>query len=97
MMQHRSFSTSTCAAKYFKVTLKRSTIGLPKEYRAATLTLGLVRLHQSKYHPVNPSTAGHILKLKELVHVEQVASIPTAEEIKAAKPPRGYKVVGSLL
>ncbi|KAI9025993.1 hypothetical protein CLU79DRAFT_744096 [Phycomyces nitens] len=95
-MQRRLFTTSAPAANYFKVTLKRSTIGLSDDFRAATLTLGLVRLHQTTYQPVNPSTAGLILKLKELVKVEHVASIPTPEEIKAAKPPRGYKVVGRM-
>ncbi|KAG0175255.1 hypothetical protein DFQ28_002115 [Apophysomyces sp. BC1034] len=98
MHQHRLFSTTTAsAAKYFKVTLTRSTIGLSKDYRAAAKTLGLHRLHQTTYQPVNASSAGLILKLKELVKVQNVESIPTREELDAAKPARGFKVVGSML
>ncbi|KAI8366678.1 uncharacterized protein BYT42DRAFT_587489 [Radiomyces spectabilis] len=96
-MQQRLFTSSAAVAKYYKVTLKRSTIGLSQDYRAAAKTLGLVRLHQTTYQPVNPSTAGLILKLKELVHVENVASIPTKEQLLAAKPERGYKVINNIL
>ncbi|KAI8052618.1 uncharacterized protein B0P05DRAFT_562179 [Gilbertella persicaria] len=96
MLTRRLFSTSTkTAADYYKITLKRSTIGLPQDVRAASKTLGLFRLHQTSYKPVNASTAGLILKLKELVQVQVVDHIPTKEELKAAKPARGYTVVGS--
>ncbi|SAM06835.1 hypothetical protein [Absidia glauca] len=95
MMQLRSLSTTSAAANYYKVTLKRSTIGLSKDYRAAAHTLGLYRLHQTTYQPVNASTAGSILKLKELLRVENVDAIPTKEDLLAAKPARGYQVIGS--
>lgn len=96
MMNRRLFSTSTkAAADYYKITLKRSAIGLPQDIRAASKTLGLVRLHQTSYKPVNASNAGLILKLKELVHVEVVDHIPTREEVAATKPSRGYTIVGS--
>ncbi|CAO3630684.1 unnamed protein product [Mucor fragilis] len=89
MMQRRLFTSSAkTAADYYKITLKRSAIGLPQDIRAASKTLGLVRLHQTSYKPVNASNAGLILKLKELVQVQVVDHIPTAEELKAAKPPR---------
>ncbi|KAI7905591.1 uncharacterized protein BX663DRAFT_429444 [Cokeromyces recurvatus] len=98
MLTRRLFSTSTAvAADYYKVTLKRSTIGLPKDIRTTTKSLGLFRLHQTTYKPVNASNAGLILKLKELVEVKLVDHIPTKEELKAFKPPRGYTVVGSKL
>lgn len=98
MLHRRLFSSSAkTAADYYKVTLKRSAIGLPQDIRAASKTLGLVRLHQTSYKPVNASNAGLILKLKELVKVEVVDHIPTTEELKAAKPPRGYTVVGRKL
>ncbi|KAI9270476.1 hypothetical protein BDA99DRAFT_557301 [Phascolomyces articulosus] len=88
----RSFSTSAnAAAQYYKVTLTRSTIGLSKDYRAAAQTLGLFRLNQTTYQPVNASTAGLILKLKEIVRVQNVDHIP--EKINQ-KTERGYKVVG---
>ncbi|KAI7882709.1 hypothetical protein K492DRAFT_176060 [Lichtheimia hyalospora FSU 10163] len=93
--QQRLFSSSAAAAsKYYKVTLTRSTIGLSKDYRAAAKTLGLHRLNQTKYHTVNPSSAGLILKLKEIVKVENVNAIPEKVSNKAE---RGYKVVGSML
>ncbi|KAI9312205.1 hypothetical protein BX666DRAFT_1989603 [Dichotomocladium elegans] len=99
--QQRLFSSSssaaTAAAKYYKVTLNRSTIGLSKDYRAAAKTLGLHRLHQTTFHPVNASSAGLILKLKEIVKVENVDRIPEKGESLTAKPDRGYKVVGSML
>lgn len=98
MLNRRLFTTSTkAAADYYKITLKRSAIGLPKDIRAASKTLGLFRLHQTSYKPVNASTAGLILKLKELVQVELVDHIPTKEEVAALKPARGYTVVGRKL
>ncbi|KAI8072686.1 hypothetical protein BC940DRAFT_291351 [Gongronella butleri] len=93
-MQQRLFSSTTTAAKYYKITLRRSPIGLPKDHRAAAHTLGLYRLQQTTYHPVNASTAGSILKIKELVHVENVDAIPTKEQLQANKPDRGYEVIG---
>jgi large subunit ribosomal protein L30 len=81
------------ASQFFKISLKRSTIGLAPEFKAAAKTLGLHRSHQTVYRPANSTNAGLILKLKELVKVENVASIPTKEEIKvAAKAPRGYQI-----
>ncbi|KAI9470055.1 MAG: hypothetical protein EXX96DRAFT_390033 [Benjaminiella poitrasii] len=98
MLNRRLFSTSNrLAADYYKVTLKRSTIGLSKDIRATTRTLGLFRLHQTSYKPVNASNAGLILKVKEIVQVDLVNHIPTKEELKASKPPRGYTVVGNKL
>lgn len=98
MLHRRLFTTSTkAAADYYKITLKRSAIGLPQDIRAASKTLGLFRLHQTSYKPVNASTAGLILKLKELVQVELVDHIPTKEEVAALKPARGYTVVGRKL
>ncbi|KAI9474328.1 hypothetical protein BDB00DRAFT_860636 [Zychaea mexicana] len=95
---HRSFSSTASAAKFYKVTLTRSTIGLSKDYRAAAQTLGLFRLNQTSYQPVNPSTAGLILKLKEIVRVQNVDQIPEKTAVAAInKAERGYKVVGRML
>ncbi|CEG72945.1 hypothetical protein RMATCC62417_08418 [Rhizopus microsporus] len=95
MLQRRLFSSTKAAADYYKITLKRSTIGLSKDVRDATKTLGLFRLHQTSYKPVNSCNAGLILKLKEIVKVELIDHIPTKEELSANKPARGYTVVGS--
>lgn len=94
-MNRRLFTTSARAADFYKITLKRSSIGLPQDIKAAAKTLGLVRLQQTSYKPVNASNAGLILKLKELVQVKVVDHIPTAQEIAATKPSRGYTIVGS--
>ncbi|ORZ01693.1 hypothetical protein BCR43DRAFT_487343 [Syncephalastrum racemosum] len=92
--QQRMFSTSASLAKYYKVTLRRSTIGLPKQDRATAKTLGLYRLNQTTYHPVSPSAAGLILKIKEIVKVENVEAIPEKSNTKAD---RGYEVIGNVL
>lgn len=96
-IQRRLYSSSAAGNRFYKITLKRSTIGLPKDYRAAAHSLGLFRLHKPVYKPINASTAGVILKLKELVKVETVDRIPTKEELDALAPPRGYKVIGTKL
>ncbi|KAI8979371.1 hypothetical protein BDF20DRAFT_869142 [Mycotypha africana] len=98
MLHRRFFSTGSAVAEnYYKITLKRSTIGTPSDFRAATKTLGLFRLHQTTYRPVNATNAGLILKLKELVNVEIVDRIPDKSELAAKKPPKGYTVVGNKL
>jgi ribosomal protein L30 len=98
MMHKRLFSSSArSAAEYYKITLKRSSIGLPKDVRAASKTLGLVRLQQTSYKPVNASNAGLILKIKELVQVELVDKIPTKQELDVKKPARGFSVIGNKL
>ncbi|KAI9276624.1 hypothetical protein BY458DRAFT_433449 [Sporodiniella umbellata] len=98
MMTQRMFSSSAnLAAQYYKITLKRSAIGLPEDIRGASKTLGLFRLHQTTYKPVNAGNAGLILKLKELVKVELLDSLPTNAELSANRPARGYSVVGRKL
>ncbi|ORX44580.1 hypothetical protein DM01DRAFT_1312346 [Hesseltinella vesiculosa] len=94
MLQQRFFSATSSASKYYKITLRRSPIGLSKDHRASAQTLGLFKLHQTSYQPANASTAGTILKLKELLQVENVDSIPTKEQLQANKPDRGYQVIG---
>ncbi|RUS33553.1 hypothetical protein BC938DRAFT_471113 [Jimgerdemannia flammicorona] len=89
-----STSDTSTSTSFYKVTLKRSTIGLASTYRAATRTLRLNRLHQTVYHPISPTAAGLILKLKELLKVEIVKRVPTREEERAERsPPKGYRVV----
>ncbi|CAO3687267.1 unnamed protein product [Rhizopus stolonifer] len=98
MLNRQLFSSSTkAAAEYYKITLKRFSIGLPDDIRGASRTLGLFRLHQTTYKPVNAGNAGLILKLKEIVKVELADSIPTKAELAAKKPARGYTVVGRKL
>lgn len=58
------------AAKFFKVTQLRSTIGLPKIYKETLHALGLRRRNQTVYHKISPQQAGQIARVKELVKVE---------------------------
>ncbi|HOJ57139.1 MAG TPA: 50S ribosomal protein L30 [Bacillota bacterium] len=55
-----------------KVTLKRSTIGRPKDQRATVRALGLRKLNQSRYLPDNRAVRGMIIKVAHLVDVEEV-------------------------
>ena len=55
-----------------KVTLRRSTIGRPKDQRATVHALGLRKLNQSRCLPDNPAVRGMIRKVAHLVDVEDV-------------------------
>lgn len=53
---------------------------------------------QSVFHTVSPQTAGMVLKVKELVAVEQVAERKTIQEIRRERSPHpGFIVEGNLL
>lgn len=78
---------------YFRITLHRSAIGLPKRTRGVLAALGLRRRTQTVFHPVSPDFAGMIMKVKELVRVEEVDRPLTKEEVKASRTPdRGFWV-----
>lgn len=48
---------------------------------------------QTVFYPVSPEAAGQIMKVKELVAVEEVAEAKTKDELKAErKPDPGYYV-----
>lgn len=55
-----------------KITLKRSTIGRPKDQRATVRALGLRKLNQSRCLPDNPAVRGMIGKVAHLVDAEEV-------------------------
>ncbi|KAI3617155.1 hypothetical protein CBS9595_003064 [Malassezia furfur] len=63
------------ATTHYRVTLRRSAIGLPKQTSRVLESLGLHKRLQSVYQPQNPATAGAILAVKELVHVENVRAL----------------------
>ncbi|CAG8527213.1 24143_t:CDS:2 [Cetraspora pellucida] len=77
---------------FFKITLRRSPIGLPKKLRAVVKALGLSKLSQTVYHSQTPIIAGMILKVKELLEVKNVKKVPTPEERKHYTEP-GYVVI----
>lgn len=78
---------------YFKITLHRSAIGLPRRTHGVLMALGLRRRNQTVFHPVKPDFAGMIMKVKEIVRVEAVDRALTKAEMKALRtPPTGYWV-----
>jgi ribosomal protein L30 len=72
---------------FFRITLLRSAIGLPERTRGVLASLGLRRRTQTVFHPVEPQFAGMILKVKELVRVEEVPAALSKGEVKAARTP----------
>ncbi|GAB00015.1 uncharacterized protein L969DRAFT_53712 [Mixia osmundae IAM 14324] len=72
----------------FKVTLTRSPIGLPERTKLSLKTLGLKKRMQTVYKPHRPEFAGMILKVKELVTVENV----TAKDVPR-KPAAGFEII----
>ena len=78
---------------FFRITLMRSAIGLPKKTRGVLNALGLRRRSATVFLPVNASTAGQILKVKELIAVSEVEEALTKAEVKAQRTPDpGYYI-----
>jgi large subunit ribosomal protein L30 len=78
---------------FFKITLHRSAIGLPERTRGVLMALGLRRRCQTVFHPVSPQFAGMIMKVKELVKVEEVAKALSKAEMKdLRRPPPGFYI-----
>ncbi|KAJ3361642.1 hypothetical protein GGF32_007110 [Allomyces javanicus] len=105
-MSSAATNAAAAAAKgakpFFRVTLVRSTIGLPAKTRQYAKSLHLTKLHRPVLMPATASSAGNLLKLKELIKVENVA-LPRGvspqralyNEKQARKPFDGFRVVGS--
>ncbi|KAK3684224.1 putative ribosomal protein [Podospora appendiculata] len=72
---------------YFRITLHRSAIGLPKRTNGVLMGLGLRKRNQVVFHPVEPQFAGMIMKVKELVRVEAVDRALTKAELRAERRP----------
>lgn len=72
--------TDNTATTHFRVTLRRSAIGLPKHAGRVLESLGLHKRLQSVYHRQSPDAAGAILAVKELVHVENVRALSAEGE-----------------
>jgi ribosomal protein L30 len=72
---------------YFRITLHRSAIGLPERTRGVLAALGLRRRMQTVFHPVEPQFAGMILKVKELVRVQEVEKALSKMQVKKARTP----------
>lgn len=72
---------------FFKITLIRSAIGLPKKTQGVLKALGLKKRMRTVYHPVSPQAAGQIMKVKELVAVSEVEKSLTASEMRESRKP----------
>lgn len=76
---------------YFRITLMRSGLGLPQKTRGVLAALGLRKRMATVYHPVSQSVAGQILRVKELVDVQEVdTALTTAEQRELRRPDPGY-------
>ncbi|KAG8735829.1 hypothetical protein FRC11_002991, partial [Ceratobasidium sp. 423] len=65
-------STPTQLATHFRITLRRSAIGLPKPSKHTLEALGIHRRGATVFQKHPPEVAGKILRVKELVEVENV-------------------------
>jgi len=82
---------------YFRITLQRSAIGMPKKTQGVLMALGLSRRMKTVIYPVSPEVAGQIMKVKELVSVTEVDKPLTQAELKAERrPDPGYYVESSV-
>ncbi|KAK9458356.1 50s ribosomal protein [Dipodascopsis uninucleata] len=78
---------------FFKVTMHRSAIGLPKQTHSIIKSLGLRKRGSVVYHNIVPSVAGMILAVKEIVRVELVDKKLTPAEHRATmKSNSGYVI-----
>lgn len=75
-----SISGETKPATHYRITLRRSGIGLPEKTNRTLMAMGLKKRLQSIYRPIGPDVAGSILAVKELVHVENVRRLEEDEE-----------------
>lgn len=76
---------------FFRITLHRSAIGLPERTRGVLAALGLRKRTQTVFHPVSPQFAGMIMKVKELVKVDEVDKALTPKEMREERrPERGF-------
>lgn len=72
---------------YFRITLQRSGIGMPKRTQGVLKALGLRHRMTTVFYPVTPEVAGQIMRVKELVSVEEVDKPLTKDEVKAERRP----------
>ncbi|PLB38235.1 mitochondrial 54S ribosomal protein uL30m [Aspergillus candidus] len=78
---------------FFRITLTRSAIGLPRRTTDVLKSLGLKKRMGTVFHPVSQDIAGKIMRVKELVEVREVQERLTRKQIHLErKPDPGYYV-----
>ncbi|KAK3897667.1 hypothetical protein C8A05DRAFT_38768 [Staphylotrichum tortipilum] len=76
---------------FFRITLHRSFIGMPQRTRDVLSALGLHRRGQIVFQTVSAQSAGMIMKVKELVRVEEVDRALTKREVQdSRRPDKGF-------
>ncbi|KAG8728458.1 hypothetical protein FRC11_011031 [Ceratobasidium sp. 423] len=91
-----STPTQSTAPTYFRITLRRSAIGLPKPSKRTREALGTHRRGATVFQKHSPEAVGKVLRVKELVEVENVpeSEVKTKQEMRQErKAVRGYSVV----
>ncbi|KAK5136824.1 hypothetical protein LTR08_001746 [Meristemomyces frigidus] len=84
---------ATPTTNYFRITLLRSAIGLPKRTSGVLAALGLHKRLRTVYHPVTQTVAGQVFAVKELVDVQEVDRALSKQEMKGLRQPeKGYFV-----
>ena len=82
---------------YFRITLMRSGIGLPKRTQGVLKALGLRHRMKTVFYPVTPEVAGQIMTVKELVAVQEVDQPMSKGELREErKPDPGYYIESSV-
>lgn len=76
-----SSSSESSPATHYRITLRRSGIGMPDKINRTLQGLGLKKRLQSVYRPIGADMAGAILAVKELVHVENVRRLEEADQM----------------
>lgn len=79
--------SAATATTFFRITLHRSSIGMPQRSRDVLAALGLHKRGKTVFHPVHPQFAGMIMKVKELVKVEEVNRRLTGKDLRAERTP----------
>ncbi|KAH8687540.1 ribosomal protein L30p/L7e-domain-containing protein [Tricladium varicosporioides] len=72
---------------FFRITLVRSGIGLTKRTQGVLKALGLRHRMTTVFYPVTSEVAGQIMKVKELVEVQEVDKPLTRAELRAERRP----------
>lgn len=75
------------ASSYFRITLTRSAIGLPKRSSGVLRALGLKKRMTTVFYPVTPMIAGQIMRVKELISVEEVDQPMSKQELQQSRRP----------
>jgi len=90
--------TSNTSPTHYKITLRRSGIALGDSITRTLEALGFHKRNQIVFHKHSSDIAGKILKVKELVEVQNVSANEVRnkwQQRQERKAVRGYKVVRS--